>query len=1697
MFKRIVIVIGTVSFGIGLVWALLWGLQIPVAAAPAAMGDGRPQPRSPAQSVPCIQITSDLTASVTWNTPCYRILTSTVTILPTVTLTISPPVGGVRIELDEDAEFHVRGSLYVLGTPTRPVTFTSILSQTAAPCDWGGIVLENDNVSDLIQYAVIEYACAGVLINDQDSIQILSSTFRFNGNNGTADDGAIVGTTDAGSRIIGNQIYNCSNGISLKKSFGNEISHNHIFNIENNGIALIREGAPGGNNNRIAYNQISQCGGHGLWIEEGNHNQLLGNEIFDGNGDGIHLLSGYGNELFSNTLYLNRDGGVVLYNQSEADVQYNTIYTNGGGSAYRAALYAGGSAADLSVRNVAHNIFYDGGAPAIEFGAGMAAEAATLFQENALCSRSGYKFVNQGAAINAPHNSWSANVLPGDSISGAVTFTPWITLAVGGDDGNVVVSLRDVDGYTVPAPPTQTTALLPPNPRRVRLSANWGAFENETVILDDAGRAQTRLIAGSGPAPHPIVVTATDFCAYAISGTLAAPNLVLTKTSGVTEAPVGQLFAYTIDYTNTGDAAATQITLTDTLPAGMRWAGDTASAPWTRIAATPAVVWTRPALAAGESGSFTLSVTVETADACNLPLTNRSRIDAATLETRLDDNESSAAPVAIRYPDVAVQKTTLTPAATPGSVITYSIQYRNAGDAPAQAVALTDRLPAGATYVGDSSGLPHNGSGAGPIVWDVGTLAAQSAPVSFTLVARIASTVLPGATLTNSVAISTTTPECGNQDNNSDTSAVHIGGGVDMFALKDDNVGPLTNTLKIELMGELVQPHKAALAAPYHREFVFAGDLITYPIVICNNGATTATNVVAVETIPEFTAYVESGFGWTHGATRTYTLNVGVLGPHTCRPPYFMAVRANDPLPAGVHTLDNLVCVHSAEDELYPPDNCNHEDTPVLQRPQIQKTVFPVRIIRGQGYVAFTILYYNPNDVPLAGVRITDTLPAGLSWYSDTALLSGWSGRSVVGQQVGWYTATLGAHARGSFNLSARVANVPALCGRTLTNTVTMSVRNNAVDYFADSDAESFVIPCPAGLTVSKTGPVCVNPGDSFEYTVYYSNTNAGITFENVTISDTLPEGVWYRGPAGWVCPESDCTYVVPTISPTTYSAAALPVRLDIAYPRSAITNVVTIESGNSYTLVTRVGGGTDLVVVKNDNVGPLPPPLRKKWNEVERALFGAVRPTQALDQPLFVRPGDTITYTILYLNNGNRIAHNVVITERLPDHTRYIDDGWTYATGPYYTFPVGDLAPHTGGELHFRVQVFDPLACGVDRILNLVAIGGDEMECETGNNTSNDDTPVQTDVQLAVANRDSNSLDLFSTTDFRYIASVAAGPLPFGMTQYAGRLYVVNSTSPGSVTILDSESLAVVRATQTGGGPLMAAAANGYIYTANHGCCGSGISIIGHNSGNNAGSVNPEGPGITDWSFFGITYDGLRNRFYTTKRYMGGEGLWTLSPYPNAALTWVVDNRPGPNSLSLPYSVVYQQATDHIYVTFPHLNLVRIYDPDNFALMGTYSTQAQALSPTDPASTDGGKGLDDLEACVYNSNYAAGSVTALTEGPCISAEYLAAPGAASGGTAILPPPGTGIIPERGIFLPFVGRNATATNAPAVLVTHIPLNGNPKGLVAGSGCVFVALPEQNRVAVIDARTQSVIREIPAHGAYPQNVALIRRGATEP
>jgi len=1465
---------------------------------------------------PCIQVTADVAVSSTWSAACYRIMTNTVTVYPGVVLTISPPVTGTWVEFQEDAQLQVFGNLQALGTPSRPITFTSVNTTSPSHGDWLGIILEEDGGGDVIQHAVIEYARTGVKINDENRVHILSSTFRYNGGGGSTN-GAIGGDADY-SRIANNRITSCTNGIALSEAGYNAIVSNTIRSIEHYGLILLRGGVGGGSNNDIIDNVIVDCAYGGMRLEDG-----------------------FNNHVFSNTIYLNAGGGIYLDAQSVAGVQDNYVYGNGGGSGYPAAILITNT---TSLSDVMRNVVYDEYAEAIEYNDSNSGGSPVLAL-NALCSLPSFELQNDdGVTIDAPSNWWSTNT-PIDSVAGPVDFVPWIQLALGGSaDGTITVTLRDSAGNTAPPPARRVTVPPAPNARRIALSTNWGTLSPDVVVVDGDGIATTRLIPEATLGPDTIVFTATDFCGYQVTGTIELPNLAITKTTALTQVAAGDVLTYVISYANTGTAAATDVRITDTLPAGTVWAGDTApSRGWTRLSTAPPT-WTIPTLSPGARGSFVLSVTVDPS-ACGLSLTNWVTIGTSILETSLDDNVAHTPPVTVFCTDLAIAKFARPSAGPPDAPITFTIVYTNRSDFSIPDVVITDWLPGDTVYLGDSSGLGVTQS-PGRLRWTIPSLPPRGSG-SFTLTLRYTSTVCP-ATLINTVTISSTIPDLDPADNQ-DTATYDVLCDVDLVVVKDDDVGPITalNTTLEAGQGAaaarlLEATRERALLAPaQYREFVYEGDLVTYTIAVVNAGTFTATNVVLTETMPA--AYVDYvGYGWIPIDSSTYITTVGTLPPGAGRILYFV-VRVHRPLPPGVDNLVNLVCVGSDGADTNPHDNCNYEDTPVLRLP----------------------------------------------------------------------------------------------------------------------------------LWVSKRAEDCIAPGDRFIYSITYTNTTTSTTFSGVVVTDTLDPYVSPDGASGygWTCSGRVCTQTLAAIPPSTVGTIDLPVQLSAAFPyttRTVITNVVEIQGGNRFTLITPIDTGPNLLVVKNDNVGPLPLAQQTTWNDAARRLhrLRLSSPLQIMQHREFVRPGERITYTILYLNDGIGTATGVVLSETLPLYTSYAGGGWTLASPGQYVLAVGDLAPGEGGQVQFIVQVDDPFPLGIDRVINRVDIGGGTPECDLSNNWSADDTPVQTDLRLYVANRNSGTVDVFNTTDFGYLRTIPVGTNPYGLATDGDLIFVADfdeSASRGSLHVIDPLSDTVVAsASGIGAHPIHLTTIGGYVYAASH--SGPPPITIARASAPWDIVAQPRLNRYLTYEFglFGATADETRGYVYLTTPDFGSEGIWRLRP---VSPTWQLDYVYPVDEL--PRSILYHPSTDLVYAVMGFIDELWVLDPNGWELLERIPTGRQ--DPSYPGYS--GHGLAALGHCVFVSNYQDESVTAVIDGSCFESPE---PGPPS------PPAG----PYR-IYLPVEGKSFVSTRR----IVTIPLSGRPQGMTVMGTLVFVTLSDEDRVAVIDTDSLTVIREFETVGDYPHTVIL--------
>ncbi|WP_221089328.1 beta strand repeat-containing protein [Deinococcus aquaedulcis] len=183
---------------------------------------------------------------------------------------------------------------------------------------------------------------------------------------------------------------------------------------------------------------------------------------------------------------------------------------------------------------------------------------------------------------------------------------------------------------------------------------------------------------------------------------LRAADLSAAK-SGPGFAKPGETYSYTITITNLTSGTGTNITVTDTLAAGLTFAS--ASDGGTYNAATRTVTWTLASLGANATKTLTLGVTAPAATAISPTTGVKSVQNTATVSVTGDPNtaNNTSAPVTTRFvlTEVAKRVRNVTTGGAfgtsgggkPAEVLEYCLDARNLGGADLPNYVLTDQVP--------------------------------------------------------------------------------------------------------------------------------------------------------------------------------------------------------------------------------------------------------------------------------------------------------------------------------------------------------------------------------------------------------------------------------------------------------------------------------------------------------------------------------------------------------------------------------------------------------------------------------------------------------------------------------------------------------------------------------------------------------------------------------------------------------------------------------------------------------------------------------------------------------------------------------------------------------------------------------------------------------------------------------------------
>jgi uncharacterized repeat protein (TIGR01451 family) len=229
-------------------------------------------------------------------------------------------------------------------------------------------------------------------------------------------------------------------------------------------------------------------------------------------------------------------------------------------------------------------------------------------------------------------------------------------------------------------------------------------------------------------------------------------DLSITKITSTPSVNLGGTCNYTLQVTNNGPSTASNVTVTDVLPAGATYLNDSGTG-WTCNQVAGTITCTLPTLAVGPAAPITIN-TIAPASTTGT-LNNQATVSSGTIDTNSVNNTSAVAAVnVVASAAVTIVKTTGAALAYSGQSVTYSLAVSNAGPTSALNVSVTDVLPAGAGFVSAAGAGWTCGQAAGTVTCTTPVLAVGAAPaISLVFTAPPTATA---TTLSNTATVSGT-----------------------------------------------------------------------------------------------------------------------------------------------------------------------------------------------------------------------------------------------------------------------------------------------------------------------------------------------------------------------------------------------------------------------------------------------------------------------------------------------------------------------------------------------------------------------------------------------------------------------------------------------------------------------------------------------------------------------------------------------------------------------------------------------------------------------------------------------------------------------------------------------------------------------------------------------------------------------------
>ena len=500
--------------------------------------------------------------------------------------------------------------------------------------------------------------------------------------------------------------------------------------------------------------------------------------------------------------------------------------------------------------------------------------------------------------------------------------------------------------------------------------------------------------------------------------------------------------------------------------------------------------------------------------------------------------------------------------------------------------------------------------------------------------------------------------------------------------------GPLDEPVTIPPQADL------ALAKTVSNPTPNVGNTISYTVTLTDNGPDVATNAQVTDLLPAGVTFVSDT---ASQGTYNPTTGLWTVGTVSVGSPQTLVIQAQ--IVSASQSTNTATISHS--DQFDP--NTSNNTASATATPQQADLVLSKTVSNPTPNVGDTISFIiglrDGGPSTATNVQVTDLLPAGLTFVSDTPSQGTYNSATGV-----WIAGTVDV----AGGLRTLVIQATVVSPSSQTNSATITHSDQFDPNTGNNTATATETPQQADLVLSKSvdNPT-PNVGDTITYTVALTD-NGPDSGTNVQVTDLLPSSLSFVSatPSQGTYDPVNGLWTVGTVD--TAAARTLRIRAQVISAASTI-NTATITHADQFDPVT-----TNNTATTSANPQQVALSVTKTVND----------PTPNV--------GETVAYTITLANNGPSNATNVILQDMLPAGLTFVSatpsQGTYVQATPTSTWTVGTVANGSSAILTIQATVVSP-----NPATNTVTIThSDQFDPNTGNNTANSVvTPQQADLVL------------------------------------------------------------------------------------------------------------------------------------------------------------------------------------------------------------------------------------------------------------------------------------------------------------------------------------------------------------------------------